>query len=271
MQNKILTPRAYLLGSALLALLTAMLRALSLALSFDAASGYFTGGALPAVYRIVAALSLVVLVAFPFAMLRGKVTAQRAPLTHSGICSACLCAVLLFLNFICGCTLKSETLPALLWLAGLLSLLSAVVYFILQTPLVKASVNTHAVLGSLTIVALACLVAFTYFDVATPMNAPHKIDQHLALLAVILYLLYELRAKAEIGRPLALTTAGGVAFFLAVSVGLSDTVAYLTGTFTSPLYLAEDLLLLALAVYIGARAMADANLFQNANRKDQAV
>ena len=270
MKNKV-TPRAYLLGSALLALLTAILRALSLTLAFDPASGYFTHGALPTVYRIVAVLALLVLVAIPFTMRKGKAAAKRAPLTHGGICAACLCALLLFLNFICGCTLKNETLPALLWLVGLLSLLAAIVYFIIQTPLVKASINTHALLGSLTILSLACLIAFTYFDVATPMNAPHKIDLHVALLAAILYLLYELRAKAEIGRPLMLTACSGTAFFLAVSVGLSDTVAYLAGAFTSPLYLAEDLLLLALAVYIGARAMADATLFENTDRKDKAV
>lgn len=270
MQNKI-TPRAYLFGSAFLALLTAILRALSLTLAFDPASGYFTHGALPVVYRIVAILSLTALAAFPLIAFRGKLAAKRAPLSRVGEGGAALSAIFLFTNFICGCTIKSETLPALLWLVGLLSLLAAIIYFIVQTPFVKASINTTAVLGSLTILSLACLIAFTYFDVTTPMNAPHKLDQHVALLAVILYLLYELRAKVEIGRPLLLATFSGVAFFLTVSVGLSDTVAYLAGAFTSPLYLAEDLLLLALAVYIGARAMADATLFKNTDRKDKAV
>jgi len=258
------------LGAALLALLTALLRALSLALAFDRQEGYFTGGVLPVLYRTVAILSLIALALFPLMALKGKVEPKRAPLSRVGEGGAALSAIFLFTNFIRGCTLKSETLPALLWLVGLLSLLAAVVYFVLQIPRFKASINTHAVLGSLAILSLACLIAFTYFDVATPMNAPHKIDLHAALLGIILYLLYELRAKAEIGRPLLLATFSGIAFFLAVSVGLSDVVAYLVGAFTSPLYLAEDLLLLALAVYIGARGLADATL-PNTTRKDKTV
>lgn len=267
MQNKCLTPRAYLWGATALALLTALLRGLSLALAFDPHGGYFTHDALPLLYRITALLSLVALALFPLLFLKDKVACPRAPLSHAGVCGAALSAMLLFLNFIGGCALQSATLPALLWLVGLLALLLSIVYFILQTPLLKAGVNTHATLGSVTILALACLIAFTYFDVATPMNAPHKMDLHAALLGVILYLLHELRAKAGIGRPLLQCTFGGIALFLCASVGLSDTVAYLTGTFTAPLYLAEDLLLLPLAVYIGARLAAT----PNSERKDNAV
>lgn len=271
MQNAIKTQRTYYIGAALLALITAILRTLSLTFAFDRASGYFTVGALPVLLRVIEGGSLLALVLFPVLALRGHISPKRA--THSPFitCGAGLCALLFFLNFICGCTLKGTMLPAMLWLVGLLAILLGVVYFILQTPLVKAGAGTHAVLGSLTIVALACLIAFTYFDISTPMNAPHKTDLHMALLAAMLYFLYELRAKADISRPLALTACGAIAFFLTAAVGLSDTVAYLTGAFTDPVYFAQDLLLLALAVYIGARAMADAALFNNTDRKDQAV
>ena len=270
MQHKV-TLRTYLLGSALLTLLTAALRTLSLTLAFDPASGYFEGGALPVIYRTVTLLSLAVIIALPLFFFKGKLSAKRTPLTRSGACGACLCALLFFINFIVGCTIKSTVLSPLLWLVGLISLLLATVYFILQTPFVQAGKNAHAVLGSITVLALACLIAFTYFDVSTPMNAPHKMDLHVALLSVILYLLYELRAKAEIARPLALLIFSSLSFFLSASIGVSDTVAYLSGTFSSPLYLAEDLLLLALAVYIGARSASDAALFKNQDRKEPAL
>ena len=260
MQNAIKTQRTYYIGAALLALITTILRTLSLTLAFDGASGYFTAGALPVLFRIMEGCSLVALALFPFLALRGSVCTKRAAHSRFITCGAALCALLFFLNFICSCTLQNAMLPALLWLVGLLVLLLGVVYFILQTPLLKAGASTHAVLGSLTIVAFACLIAFTYFDISTPMNAPHKIDLHMALLATMLYFLYELRAKADISRPLALTACGAIAFFLTTAIGLSDTVAYLAGSFTDPIYFAQDLLLLALAIYIGARSMADAAL-----------
>ena len=271
MQNKILTGRAYLLGAALLAFFTALLRTLALTLSFDRASGYFTSGALPLLYRIIAILSLVAIVTIPPIFLRGKISPTRASLSRIGTCGALLTSLLLFMNFIVGCTIRSTILSPLLWLMGLLSLLLSTVYFLLQTPRLAAGTSTHAILGSFAILALACLIAFTYFDITTPMNAPRKMDLHMALLAVILYLLYELRAKTDISHPTALSVFGGLAFFLTVSVGLSDIIAYLIGVFGNPLYLVQDLLLLTLAVYIGARSFADATLSQNTTGKDHTV
>lgn len=262
MRNSIKTPRTYYIGAAILAALTALLRALSLTLTFDPANGYYTPGALPIITRVFTVLSLIALLLFPIFALKDRIKEKHAaPTTHTAI-GAWLCALLLLLNFICGCTLQSAALPVPILAVGLLALLVAIAYFVLQTRLFKASATVHVVLGCFTIVALACLIAFTYFDISTPMNVPHKVELHLALLAAMLYFLYELRAKAEISRPLALCVCGGIAFFLAVSVGLSDTTAYLAGSYTDPVYLAQDLLLLSLAVYIGARGMADAALFQ---------
>ncbi|MBE6603683.1 MAG: hypothetical protein E7636_05050 [Ruminococcaceae bacterium] len=260
MQNAIKTQRTYYIGAALLALIAAVLRTLSLTLTFDRASGYFTASALPLLFRAFWGCSLIALVLFPILALKGRIPSKRAALSPFSTCGACLCALLLFLNFVCSCTMQPTGLPIMLWIIGLLAILFGIVYFILQTPFLKAGATTHAVFGSLTILAFACLIAFTYFDIGTPMNAPHKTDLHMALLAVMLYLLYELRAKADISRPLALTACGAVAFFLTATVGLSDVVAYLAGAFTDPVYFAQDLLLLALAIYIGARSMADAAL-----------
>ena len=57
---------------------------------------------------------------------------------------------------------------------------------------------------------------------------------------------------------MALITFSGLALFLTLSVSLSDLVGTVLGVFCNPLYLVQDLLLLALTVYIGARAFADA-------------
>ena len=256
MKERYFTARNYVLGAAGLGLLTALLRGLCLALAFE--GSYFVSGALPLIYRIVALLSLGALALFPALALGEKIPQTRATLTRAAKGGATLTAIFTFACFIAGCTINNASLPALLWLVGLLALLLAVVYFILQATNAKASDNTHAILGSAAIFALACLVAFTYFDVATPMNAPHKLDLHVALLGATLYLLYELRARVGIPKPMALITFSGIALFLTLSVSVSDIIGTVVGSFRDPLYLVQDLLLLALSVYIGARALADA-------------
>ena len=255
-KNNIFTARTYILGAAGLGLLVAALRALCLALAFE--GSYFTGSALPTVYRIVFLLALSTLSLFPALALRGKIALARAPLTPAAKGGAALAAIFAFACFIAACTISNASLPALLWLMGLLALLLTVIYFILQAVGAKAGDNAHAILGSATIFALACLVAFTYFDVSTPMNAPHKLELHVALLGAVLYLLYELRARVGISKPMALVTFSGLALFLTLSVSVSDIIGTVVGVFRDPLYLVQDLLLLALTVYIGARAFADA-------------
>ncbi len=258
MQDTIRTQRVFYLGTAIATLIATVLRALSLTLAFDRTTGYFkAGAALPLCYQIFTAACLLACILFPLLALKNRVPQERAKRTLHSTCGAGLCALLCFLNFIAACMQTSELLSPFLRLLGLLSLLAATVYFILQATPHKIGVATTAVLGCLTIVALACLISFSYFDVATPMNAPHKTDPHVALLAIMLYLLYELRATAGIPLPRALTACTALAFLLSVTVGFSDLVAYLAGIYTAPTYLAQDLLLIAAAIYIGARGAAD--------------
>jgi len=252
------THRAYCLVTAALALIATVLRALSVALFTDKASGYFLAdAALPIITHVVMALAAIALALYPLLLLKGRVAVKRARLTSGGVIGSLLCALLFFLNFISAC-ISGSTLPGPLLAVTLLALLCATLYFLLAVPRFQVSVKTRTVLGALAVAALACLVALTYFDVATPMNAPHKTELHLALLAAMLYLLYELRDSAEFPMPRMMAACSALAFFLAVTVGFSDLLAYTVGIYESPLYLAEDLLLPALAVYIGARSIADA-------------
>lgn len=252
------THRAYCLTTAALSLIATVLRTLSVALFTDKASGYFkAGAALPVLTHVVMALAAVCLMLYPFLLLRERVALKRAKHTSASVIGALLCALLFFLNFVSAC-LSGSTLPGPLLALTLVALLCATLYFLLLAPRFKVNAKTLTVLGSFAVAALACLVALTYFDVATPMNAPHKTELHLALLAAMLYLLYELRDVAGIPMPRMLTACSALAFFLTVTVGFSNLFAYTLGIYESPLYLAEDLLLPALAVYIGARSAADA-------------
>lgn len=264
MQEQIRTARIFYLGAAVITLVATVLRTLSLALCLDPASGYFeAGAALPACYRILCALSALAFILFPPLALKGRVSEKRAGMTRVCLCASLLCAILFFLNFIMTCTNRSALLPAPLWIFGLLFLLGGAVYFILQA--LKSRVGdittgTVTVFGCLCILSVACLISFTYFDIATPMNAPHKTELHLALLSLMLYLLYELRDVAGIPRPCALTACTALAFFFSVTVGASDLVAYFLGIYADPTYLMQDLLLIGFAFYIGARGLNDSTV-----------
>ena len=261
MQDTVRTQRAFYLGAAAMTAIVTALRALALTLSLDPVSGYFTpNAALPLCYRILMGLACLAGILVPCLWLKGRVPTERANPSLYSRCGAGLCALLFLLNFIAACMQKSTLLPSLVWLIGLLALLAATVYFTLQAAGVRVSSTTTAVLGSLAILAVACLIAFTYFDVATPMNAPHKTELHVALLAVMLYLLYELRDAVGISLPRALTACTALAFFFSATVGFSDLVATVAGVYTDPVYLAQDLLLITFAVYIGARGAADCRM-----------
>lgn len=261
MQDTLRTQRAFYLGVAAMAAIVTVLRALALTLSLDPASGYFTANApLPLCYRILTCLTFLGCILVPWLGLKGRVPNERAKPSVYSRCGAGLCALLLFLNFIAACMQTSTLLPTLVWLIGLLALLAATVYFTLQAAGFRVSSSTVAVLGSLAILAVACLIAFTYFDATTPMNAPHKTELHVAFLAVMLYLLYELRAAVGIPLPRALTACTALAFFLSTTVGFSDLVATVAGIYTDQTYFAQDLLLIVFAVYVGARGAADCRM-----------
>lgn len=260
MSERFRTTRAFYLGAASVTLIATVLRTLSLALCLDRTSGYFKVSAvLPVCYQIFTALSLLALLLFPLLALKDRVPTKSAEHTKFSDASALILALLFFLNFIGACTQKSDLLPTAIWFLGLVFLLGGTVYFILQAfrTRLRVTANMLTVFGCFAIFGAACLIAFTYFDIATPMNAPHKTDLHLSLLAMLLYLLYELREVAGIPRPRALTTFTALTFFLSLAVGASDLVAYLLGIYSDTAYLFQDLLLIGFALYTAARGAAN--------------
>ena len=256
--QKIRNLRVYYIGALVLTLTATLLRALALTLAFDRHSSYFkTDTPLPVLSGVLLALSVVFILLFPL-LLRGRVPTSRAPHGRLGQISHALSALLCFTVFISTCTVRgSVSLPTLLWLVGILSLLAATVYFLSQTPLCPMGGTGEAVFGSLAIVALACMIAVTYFDVAIPMNTPVKVHLHLALLAAMLFLLYELRDAVGAPLPRMRVAFTALLFFLAVTVGASDLIAALTGYARGFLYLSHDLLLLGLGLCAAARGITD--------------
>lgn len=265
--QKIRNLRVYAIGVLTLTLLATVLRTLALTLSLDRSNGYFRAGTgLPIVLSILLTVGIGVILLFP-ALLRDRVPTRNVtsrPMAHA---SSILCAVFFFIAFISTCTAKrTVALPTLLWLVGILTLLAATVYFLAKTPLCPLGVTGTAVFGSLTLIATACLITVTYFDVATPMNAPAKTHLHLALLAAMLCLLYELRDTVGVPLPRMRVAFTALAFFLGSTVGISDIILALAGYSKGFIYLSHDLLLLGLALYAAARGAADLKALSQTER-----
>jgi len=242
-----------------LTLLCALLRSVALLTAFDVHPGYFRTAPITVIYYVVMALALLCAASLPLWIKKEALpTAAPAP-TLPGLCGAGIVALLFLVNFIEACFSGGDSkLPAGLWIFGLLALLVATVYFALRFLAEKPPLSATLLCGYGTILAAALLLCFTYFDPFTPMNAPHKMSLHLSLLSVMVYLFYDLRTLAGEGMPRAATASAGVAFLLALTTGSSKLLAFVAGTYHSVPYLVQDLLLLGLAVYIGATGAARA-------------
>lgn len=253
--QKMRTLRIYYIGTLVLTLAATILRTLALTLSLDPTSGYFkAGAALPIALTALLAFSTAIILLSPLGLQNRIPTAapQKNALHHAG---SVLCALCFLVAFVGTCIAKKTVaLPALLWPIAFLSLLAAVVYFLAKTPLCPMGTVGEAIFGSLTLIAIACLIAVTYFDIDTPMNAPAKVHLHLALLALMLCLLYELREAVGIPIPRVRVAFTALAFFLAATVGISDLIASAARGFV---YLSQDLLLTGLALYTATRAVSD--------------
>ena len=106
------------------------------------------------------------------------------------------------------------------------------------------------------ILSVILLLVITYFDRYTPMNAPHKLSLHMAFLATALALVMEARNTLDLPRSALYAAAMLLAASLCAIFGISNTVAFLAGSYESLFYLALDLFCIGLAVFFGTRAFA---------------
>ncbi len=250
-----------------LSLAALILRTLSVCLYLDADIGYFQSGrgTVITVY-VLEALAALSCLALPFLIKRES--APRIPtLSMAGLVGTGSSALLLMVNAI-YLLLRLKHLPAPFLLVLLCAFLSAVGAGYFATQFRGGSDSTVPCTYGM-ILACACMVALTYFDRYTQMNAPHKLSLHLALLAVMLATLFDLRARLGKDYPRARIATEALAFFFCLTVGLSNTVGFLTGAYRDLTYLFQDLLCLALALYYGARVF-DVAMHSTSESKEEA-
>lgn len=247
--------RLYLIGVGALTLIALLLRTLALLLCFDSDIGYFSGGFL--VYALYAVEALAVIGSFSllFFIRKGELPVTRAPLSKAGLVGTALCA-LSFAAATVFLLTRVDTLPSPVIFTTLAAICSGfgAAYF---TLLFLGKADKAPMLGYGVILAAALLLSVTYFDRYTQMNAPHKVGLHLCLLAMMAFMLYELRAMIGRALPRALSVTSAICFFFCAVVGVSDIIAFIAGIYTDFLYFIIDLLATGFALYIGSRAVGD--------------
>lgn len=260
--------RIYYIAIPILTIIGATLRTLALLLPDGTPDVYFSS-ALPLakIFTLLFADAILSLVIFPFLLNKDLLDKKPAPLSVAGKATSVTMAALLLLNFVASLLLpKSFGVPGFLLFVGVLASLVGLVYFLLPV-LNRVSSTTVAALGTAVILALASYICLTYFDRLVPMNAPQKTHLHLALLSLMFYMLYELRAAAGAAMPRAQLAATGVAFYLSATVGFSNLFAFAAGTTLDKVYLAHTLLLVGFTAYIGTRGVAQCLALSESKKK----
>lgn len=244
-----------------LCLLVILLRTLALCLTMDKDLGYFGNGALTGVLYAITLLGVAACFTLPLLMKPGVLPEKQAPLRAGGSVCACLSAlafiaatVYLFIQIMghAAGTVLTLPAPAALMLLTALACTVAALYFLLRL-LDMDHLATPCAYG--VILAGILLLSVTYFDRYTQMNAPHKVWVQLSLLSIMIYTLYELRARIGRPAPRALAVASALLLMLCIPTGVSDLIAYACNLYDDALYLICDLVLTAFAVYVACRTI----------------
>lgn len=236
-----------------LTLISTVLRTLALLAFFDSDVGYFRADTalLPILYVLeVSAVCLCIV--FPFLIIKEFSAPKHVcalEFIGTAFCALAFALAALFLLFFRA----RVPAPTILVLLAVVFSVLAALHFALR--LRDTDSGTLAWFGYGVILAAAMILAITYFDRYTPMNAPHKISQHVCMLAAMGAILMEQRELLDRSLPRVRIATLLASFFLCTTVGISNVVAFVFGELSSVLYLFFDLIILAFAAYFGGKCL----------------
>ncbi len=256
----------YAVAFAVIAVAGVALRCFALAEAYDADIGYYqTDAILPDVFHgvCIAAVALVVLFAFilpkagEYAPLPGgsTVTAVGSAFALAGCGAQTFYSLLL---------LSEKSVPAIgsvqtgqmgdaVIIFSLVFGLLAVMYFALVMVGKAKNGDKHVIFGYGIILFVLMTLAKTYFDLKTTMNSPNKLLLQVTFMAIMVYMLYELRFSLGMAQPRGYMGAALAAFYLTAVNSLPGIIMFFAGALNKTDYLVCDFMTLGFAIYIGAR------------------
>lgn len=244
--------RVYFFSSLFLAVVCAVLYILSYLTAFDSDIGYFRADAfLPFMAKAVLTVTLIWLASAFVFIPKGTITAsmpQRGIFTRiiSLLCAAAYAAYAVCRVFIGSATVIYS--KPITFICTLLAFLS-VLYFVFSA-IGNTGQNTMILLGFLPIFRAALSMTEAYINNLVAMNSPVKVSLMLSMMSIMIYMLYELRYRADrpFPRAFAVFALAGICINAVFSIPLI--INYFTGVYRINAFLPDAVLSLLMALYM---------------------
>lgn len=242
--------RIFLVGSVALTLLGIAFRIINLLFFYDDGIGYYSEEAmLPQMMNVFFVLSCVF---FAFGSLFFTDTSDsefgtEKNLASRMISSLCIVALVAFLalSYVRSLELRSD--PTIFDLILFVSAVTSIVYFIFN--LLRKLIIFQSLLSIGTSVLLVYMIAYSYFDVYTPMNSPNKILLHLSCLSAMIFFISEARCMVGSAKKKLYVFSLCCSVFFAGTSSVCIIPLYLAGKITNYSYILFDLVMVAFFVY----------------------
>lgn len=255
---------------AALTVLGIVLRSISLFSFYDSDIGYYkTEAVLPDIFHLLsvavlpAALSAVFLLPKKDVYSYPKLEGNKALVSSGAIfCMASVAAYIVYSLVslttpsyaIIGSAAQNkmgEIVPVLALVFGVISII-----YLCLVLLGKTRDDKHVYFGYTVILFVLMVLAKSYFDFYTTMNSPNKLLTQITLMAVMVYMLYELRLSLDNAAPRGYVCMALASLYFTAVCSVPGIIAFFAGRLDKTEYLLCDFLALGFAVYIGTRLAA---------------
>jgi hypothetical protein len=259
MKNKfVLTPAVFGICTLALATVCIIARTLCSLLAFDTVSGYYQNGIATflSLYLPLLCIAAVALFCFiPALRVSQNATSYPAILKYISVLPALSFALYLVISVIetLNMTEVSEALTVT-HILGLIASLLGALFFAMIAFSGKPSGPLFLVSGIGTIVWAVVSLADSYFDISVQINSPLKVMHELAFLALMLFVLSEVRAVFDENRRQLQLFSVATAVLILGPCSISSIVFTITNTQSfSDTLLYSDITLLAVFIFAVAR------------------
>lgn len=245
------------IGTLTVSLITAFCLTFAFLNHFDAEVGYFRIGSLPVwIATCLALVGSLLIAAVSASCFKHKDLADVVPDALSSRICAAICAAVLLVFSVCSflavpsCHVKA--MRTLLLLRGCMAL-PAAGYFVCVSIKMRGSVRNGTSFGVLLCVMM--ILGTSYFDYYTPVNGPVKIPLQLAVVALLIAFLLEVRSLIGNGyaRPRCALALSLIAVICTIGASVPLIVAQFTRVIDKPDYALCAVLLLFLGLYHAIR------------------
>ncbi len=248
--------RLYILIAFVLTAASVALRVFALFSRFDYVSGYYVSSPIVTAAYILPVVAVLLSLVLMYTLKQESLKAtfySPATFLPSGIVGVALVPFAISLFKIGKSFLRTRSAYEILAFSTALLALLSICHFLLTALLTERRDFIRAYFAIATISMLAIYASVLYFDTSTPLNAPNKIIDQMAILFASIFFLYE--ARISLGREMWRAYSGfGLAAFALLSYSAIPTIIiyFAKGTLISA-SLEAAMLALALALFIFLR------------------